>query len=62
MSSASYDYLMYSGYVSMAYFWLKMMDISQDKLKTVAAADSAFYSVGQCGQKVVFATFFCLLK
>jgi hypothetical protein len=45
VSSASVDFMMYSGYVSMAYFWLKMMDIAQEKLKTVPASESAFYSV-----------------
>jgi len=32
VGAAAYDYLMFSGYVSTAYFWLKMMRISAGKL------------------------------
>ena len=32
VSAASYDYLMYSGYVSMAYFWALMAQTAYEKL------------------------------
>jgi len=32
VGAASFDFLMYSGYVSLAYFWLKMANVSQDIL------------------------------
>ncbi len=42
IGAASVDYLMYSGYLTLAYFWAKMAKVAQDKL---AASDeeSAFY-------------------
>ncbi len=58
VSSASVDFMMYSGYVSMGYFWLKMMDIAQEKLKTVPASDSAFYSVVYQSATIIFILFF----
>lgn len=33
VGSASVDYLMYSGYVVMAYFWAKMADVAYSKMK-----------------------------
>ncbi len=42
--SASSDYLMYSGYVTMAYFWLKMMETAAKKLAaSPSASDAEFY-------------------
>ena len=32
LGAASFDFLMYSGYASLAYFWLKMANVSQDIL------------------------------
>lgn len=32
VGAASYDFLMYSGYVSLAYFWLKMANVAQELL------------------------------
>lgn len=32
IGSASVDYMMYSGYIVMGYWWLRMMDVSQKKL------------------------------
>lgn len=45
VSSASNDFLMYSGYVSMAYFWAKMAKVAADKLKgsDLNANERAFY-------------------
>ena len=42
VSCASFDYLMYSGYVSMAYFWAQMAQVAYEKL--AAGTDQAeFY-------------------
>ncbi len=43
--SAAVDYLMYSGYVTMAYHWLRMMEVSAQKLAsgTVTGSDVDFY-------------------
>jgi hypothetical protein len=32
VGAASVDYLMYSGYVTLAFFWAKMAKVAQDKL------------------------------
>ena len=42
IGAASVDYLMYSGYLTLAYFWAKMAKVSQDKL-AASDGDSAFY-------------------
>jgi len=42
VGAASVDYLMYSGYVSLAYFWAKMADVAQRKLAE-GEGDAAFY-------------------
>ena len=42
VGAASVDYLMYSGYVTLAYFWAKMADVAQRKL-TEGEGDAAFY-------------------
>jgi len=33
VGAASYDFLMYSGYVSLAYFWLKMANVAEELLE-----------------------------
>ena len=42
IGGASVDYLMYSGYLTLAYFWAKMVKVAQDKLAS-SDEDSAFY-------------------
>jgi len=42
IGAASVDYLMYSGYLTLAYFWAKMARVAQDKL-AAGCDDSAFY-------------------
>ena len=42
VGAASVDYLMYSGYVTLAYFWAKMADVAQRKL-TEGEGNAAFY-------------------
>lgn len=42
IGGASVDYLMYSGYLSLAYFWAKMAKVAQDKL-AIGSEDKAFY-------------------
>ena len=42
VGAASVDYLMYSGYVSLAYFWATMADTAQRKLAE-GTGDAAFY-------------------
>ena len=42
IGGASVDYLMYSGYLSLAYFWAKMAKVAQDKLAS-DSEDKAFY-------------------
>jgi hypothetical protein len=42
IGGASVDYLMYSGYLTLAYFWAKMAKIAQEKLAE-SNDDSAFY-------------------
>lgn len=42
--SASVDYLMYSGYVTMSFFWLRMMEIAAVKLAAnPTGPDAEFY-------------------
>ncbi|WP_332821916.1 acyl-CoA dehydrogenase C-terminal domain-containing protein [Pseudomonas sp.] len=42
VGAASVDYLMYSGYIILAYFWLRMAVVAQDKLDA-GAGEAAFY-------------------
>ena len=42
VGAASVDYLMYSGYVVLGYFWLRMAKVAQDKLDA-GSDDAAFY-------------------
>ncbi len=41
VGAAAYDYLMYSGYVTLAYYWARMAVTAQEALAT--AEDKAFY-------------------
>lgn len=43
LGAAAVDYLMYSGYVVMAYFWLKMAVVAQDKL-TQGSTEIDYYN------------------
>lgn len=44
VGTASYDYLMYSGYTVMGYYWLRMMDVAEAKLQTARTpADIDYY-------------------
>lgn len=52
VGAASVDYLMYSGYVALAYFWAKMAQIAQTKLKE-GTNEEAFYN-----SKIVTAKFY----
>ena len=40
---AAVDYLMYSGYVTLAYFWARMAAVSQDRKSQEADGDVSFY-------------------
>ncbi|MDO9624252.1 MAG: acyl-CoA dehydrogenase C-terminal domain-containing protein [Pseudomonas sp.] len=42
VGAASMDYLMYSGYVTLAYFWLRMAVVAQQQLEA-GAGEAAFY-------------------
>ncbi len=42
IGGASVDYLMYSGYITLAYFWAKMVKVAQQKLSE-SDDDKAFY-------------------
>ncbi|MDT4877557.1 hypothetical protein FQZ97_1130890 [compost metagenome] len=42
VGAASVDYLMYSGYITLSYFWLRMAVVAQEKLEA-GAGDAAFY-------------------
>jgi alkylation response protein AidB-like acyl-CoA dehydrogenase len=42
IGGASVDYLMFAGYVTLAYFWAQMASVAHEKLKT-GAEDAAFY-------------------
>ncbi|MBR9884101.1 MAG: acyl-CoA dehydrogenase [Oceanospirillales bacterium] len=42
VGAASVDYLMYSGYVTLAYFWARMAQVAQQKLAE-GSGDAAFY-------------------
>ncbi|WP_372965009.1 acyl-CoA dehydrogenase C-terminal domain-containing protein [Marinobacter sp.] len=43
VSAAAYDFLMYSGYVSMAYMWLRQSAVAADKLENGGSESEAFY-------------------
>ncbi|HLV76456.1 MAG TPA: acyl-CoA dehydrogenase C-terminal domain-containing protein [Marinobacter sp.] len=43
VSAASYDFLMYSGYVTMAYMWLRQATVAVDKLNKGGEESEAFY-------------------
>lgn len=43
ISTSSVDFLYYSGYVTMGYYWLRMMNVASEKLKTAMGADKEFY-------------------
>ncbi|WP_323753447.1 acyl-CoA dehydrogenase C-terminal domain-containing protein [Marinobacter sp.] len=43
VSAAAYDFLMYSGYVSMAYMWLRQAAVATDKLENGGEESEAFY-------------------
>ncbi|MBZ0335355.1 acyl-CoA dehydrogenase C-terminal domain-containing protein [Marinobacter sp. AL4B] len=43
VSAAAYDFLMYSGYVSMAYMWLRQAAVATDKLEKGGEESEAFY-------------------
>ncbi|MES2682089.1 MAG: acyl-CoA dehydrogenase C-terminal domain-containing protein [Pseudomonadota bacterium] len=43
VSAASHHFLMYSGYVMMAYFWAMQAAVASDKLKTGGAESKEFY-------------------
>ena len=43
VSAASHHFLMYSGYVMMAYFWALQASIASDKLKTGGSESKEFY-------------------
>jgi hypothetical protein len=52
VGAASVDYLMYSGYVALAYFWAKMVLTAQSKLED-GTSEEAFYN-----SKIVTAKFY----
>lgn len=43
VSSASYDFLMYSGYVTMAYMWARQAAVAADRLDNGGDESEAFY-------------------
>ena len=43
VSTASYDFLMYSGYAMMAYFWALQAGVAKDKLENGGAEPAEFY-------------------
>ena len=43
ISAASVDYLMYSGYVMMAYHWARMAAVAYDKLENGGVEAPEFY-------------------
>ena len=52
IGGASVDYLMFAGYVTLAYFWAQMASVAQGKLKE-SDDDKAFYET-----KIQTATFY----
>ena len=43
VSTASHDFLMYSGYVTLAYFWARQAAVAQEKLANGGNESAAFY-------------------
>jgi len=43
VGSASYDFLMYSGYVTMAYMWARQAAVAADRLDNGGDESEAFY-------------------
>ncbi|PKM02355.1 MAG: acyl-CoA dehydrogenase, partial [Gammaproteobacteria bacterium HGW-Gammaproteobacteria-6] len=43
VSAAAHDFLMYSGYVTMAYMWLRQSAVAADKLENGGDESDAFY-------------------
>jgi hypothetical protein len=43
ISTSCVDFLYYSGYVSMGYYWLRMMNTAAEKLKTASGTEADFY-------------------
>lgn len=43
VSAAAHDFLMYSGYVSMAYMWLRQAAVAHDRLQNGGEESDAFY-------------------
>ena len=41
--AAAVDYLMYSGYVALAYFWARMAVVAQHRIAAADGEDAAFY-------------------
>eukprot|EP00178_Gracilaria_changii_P010862 TRINITY_DN31446_c0_g1_i1.p1 TRINITY_DN31446_c0_g1~~TRINITY_DN31446_c0_g1_i1.p1 ORF type:complete len:120 (-),score=20.00 TRINITY_DN31446_c0_g1_i1:14-352(-) len=53
VGNSAVDFLMYSGYASLAYYWLRMADVALTKAKTCDPADRDFYN-----NKLVLAQFY----
>lgn len=53
VGAASVDYLMYSGYVVLGYFWARMVKVAQEKL-TEGEGDQAFYEAKLATAKFYF--------
>ncbi|WP_116368363.1 acyl-CoA dehydrogenase C-terminal domain-containing protein [Parahaliea mediterranea] len=51
--AAAVDYLMYAGYVTLAYFWARMAAVAQQKI-TAAEGDTAFYQAKLMTAKFYF--------
>ena len=58
VGAASFDYLMYSGYVTLAYFWAQMAIISQQILDGKREAKSATVNEDFLKDKIANATFY----
>jgi hypothetical protein len=53
VGAASVDYLMYSGYVVLGYFWARMVKVAQEKL-AAGEGDQAFYEAKLATAKFYF--------
>ena len=49
--AAAYDYLMYSGYIVLGYFWARMAILSQNK---IGSSDKSFYEAKLMTAKFYF--------
>ncbi len=58
VGAASVDYLMYSGYVSLAYFWAKMAIVSQQLLDGKQQKGDTTFDEGFLKDKIANATFY----